>query len=134
MNRTAPKWLRNLAWTGVGIWTVTIFILSSLTPPQLEEIAPFKMWDKAAHFAAFCAGAVNLALAMRWSVSWPWKKIILFTVLALCGYGAIDEIHQLFTPNRSGADVFDWLADLLGCATGAMLTAFAYARLHRENS
>jgi VanZ family protein len=133
MNRSAPNWLRNLAWTGVAIWTVTIFILSSLTPPQLEEIQPFQMWDKAAHFAAFCAGAVNLALALRWSRSWPWKKIALFTFAAIALYGAFDEIHQLFTPNRSGADLFDWIADALGAATGICLTILCHDRLRRPH-
>jgi VanZ family protein len=35
-------------------------------------------------------------------------------------WGAIDEIHQAFVPLRSsGLD--DWLADLIGAFTGAML-------------
>jgi VanZ family protein len=134
MHRTVPNWLRRLAWVGVGIWAATIFVLSSLTPPQLEKIEPFQMWDKAAHFIAFGAGAVNLALALRWSRAWSWKKIALVTFAAIAAYGAFDEIHQLFTPNRSGADVFDWTADSLGAAAGVMLTAFVYARFRRENS
>ena len=49
MNRTAPNWLRKLAWWGVGIWACTITVLSSMTPAQLDEI-PFTLWDKAEHF------------------------------------------------------------------------------------
>ena len=127
MNRTAPQWLRKLAWWGVGIWALTIIVLSSMTPVQLDEI-PFKMWDKAEHFIAFCAGAVNLALALCWSTAWPWKRVIIFTAVAISLFGALDEIHQLFTPHRSGADPYDWTADTLGALTGALLTALVYAR------
>jgi len=128
VNRTAPKWLRVLAWWGVGIWAVAITVLSSMTPPQIEEIAPFQVWDKAAHFCAYLAGAVNLALALAWSTGWPWKRVVLFTVAALALFGAIDEVHQLFTPNRSGADPLDWAADVLGSLVGALLTASIHAR------
>lgn len=130
MNQTAPPWLRKLAWWGVGIWALTITVLSSMTPPQLDEI-PFKMWDKAEHFSAFLAGAVNLALALRWSTVWPWKRVVVCTVGALAIFGAVDEIHQLYTPNRSGADPYDWTADALGSLTGSLLTAFLYARYFR---
>ena len=128
MNRPAPQWLRILAWWGVGIWAATITALSSLTPPQLRAIAPFEMWDKAEHFIAFGAGAVNLALALCWRTAWPWKRVVVFTIIAISIFGAADEIHQLFTPNRSGADPYDWTADTLGALTGALLTALVYAR------
>ena len=128
MNRSAPKWLRVLAWWGVGIRAATITVLSSMTPLQLRDIAPFELWDKAEHFIAFAAGAVNLALALCWSTAWPWKRVIVFAVIAISVFGAVDEIHQLFTPNRSGADPYDWTADTLGALTGALLTALVYAR------
>jgi VanZ family protein len=99
-----------------------------MTPPQIEEFAPFQMWDKAAHFSAFLAGAVNLALALCWSTGWSWKRVVVVTATALCVFGAVDEIHQLYTPNRFGADVFDWSADTLGALTGALLTVLVYAR------
>lgn len=128
VNRPVPKWLRVLAWWGVGIWAATITVLSSMTPPQLDELAPFHMWDKAAHFSAFLAGAVNLTLAFRWSTAWPWRRVILTTILAISVFGAVDEIHQLSTPNRTGADPYDWAADTLGSITGSLLTASLYAR------
>ena len=128
MNRTAPKWLRVLAWWGVGIWAATITVLSSMTPPQLRELAPFELWDKAEHFIAFGAGAVNLALALCWSKTWSWKRVVIFTAIALSIFGAVDEFHQRFTPNRSGSDPYDWTADTLGALTGALLTALVYAR------
>ena len=47
-------------------------------------------------------------------------------------YGAADEYHQTFTPNRTGADVFDWLGDALGGLAGVFVTRFIYARLDRS--
>lgn len=128
MNRPAPKWLRILAWWGVGIWATAITILSWMRPDQIQEVAPFEMWDKAAHFSAFAAGAVNLALALCWSTAWSWKRVAVLAVIAISVFGVVDEIHQLYTPNRSGADVFDWSADTLGALCGALLTVFVYAR------
>jgi VanZ family protein len=133
VNRNVPHWLRTLAWIGVCIWVTTITILSSMTPPQLEAIAPFQLWDKAEHFIAFAAGAVNLALALRWGTEWPWKKIVRFTIIAISVFGAVDEIHQLFTPHRSGADPFDWMADTLGAAFAAIATALIHARYSRPH-
>ncbi len=128
MNRPAPQRLRILAWWGVGLWATAITVLSSMRPDQIQEVAPFEMWDKAAHFTAFAAGAVNLALALCWSTAWSWKRVAAFTIIAISCFGAVDELHQLYTPNRSGADVFDWSADTLGALTGALLTVFVYAR------
>lgn len=128
MNRPAPKWLRKLAWWGVGIWATAITILSSMRPDQIQEVAPFEMWDKAAHFSAFLAGGVNLTLALCWSTGWPWRRVVVFAAIALSVFGAIDEAHQYLTPNRSGMDRYDWSADTLGALTGALLTVLVYAR------
>ena len=74
---------------------------------------------------------MNLALALCWSTAWPWKRVIIFTAVAISVFGALDEFHQLFTPHRSGADPFDWTADTLGALTGALLTVLVYARYLR---
>ncbi len=47
------------------------------------------------------------------------RFIIPLAVLACLG--ALDEYRQSFTPGRSGNDPFDWLADVLGSATGLFL-------------
>lgn len=133
VNRPVSKWLRVLAWWGVGIWVAAITVFSSMTPPQIEKIAPLQIWDKAAHFAAFLAGAINLSLALCWSTVWPWTRVVVCAVLALAVFGAADEIHQLYTPNRFGADPYDWTADVLGSLTGTLLTAFFYARYFRAS-
>lgn len=131
LNRIVPPWIRRAAWLAVAAWAAAVTVLSSLTPRDLQAIAPFEFWDKAAHFAAFAAGAVLLALALRWSTAWPWRRIAVTSIVAISAFGAVDEFHQTYTPNRSGADRLDWLADTFGAIAGALLTASLHARFTR---
>lgn len=130
MNPIAPLWLRISAWLAFTGWACTIYYLSSLTGPEIAQF-DVNVWDKAEHFAAFAAGGALLALALRLSVSWPWKRLASFAVVALVIFGAMDEIHQLFTAKRSGADPFDWLADCFGALFGVALFPIIYARFSR---
>ena len=132
MNRI-PLWLRVAAWGAVLVWASTIFWLSSRTGPEIEELNVFEISDKIAHFAAFFAGAVPLYLALKWSFPEAASRTLLLTIGYIAIYGAIDETHQLFTVNRSGADIYDWTADALGGAAGALATRFLYARFSRSS-
>ncbi len=104
-----------------------------MSGPQIEQINVFQLWDKAAHCLAFAVGAVVLAIALRISTEWPWKKVALVAVLAISLFGATDEWHQLYTPKRSGADPADWLADTIGAVIGVSATWVFYARFQRKN-
>jgi VanZ family protein len=127
-----PLWLRIAAWAAVLVWAGTIYWLSSRTGPEIDEMNIFKLSDKIAHFAAFFAGAIPLFLAIRWSFDLTPRAAFLCTMGAVALYGAADEYHQTFTVNRSGADKYDWLADALGGASGALAMTFLYARLPRS--
>ncbi len=131
MNR--PTFFRTAAWIAVIGWCITIFILSSLPGPTINEINVLNVWDKAAHAIAFAAGAVVLAIALRISTAWSWKKIALVAAVAVSLFGATDEWHQLYTPKRSGADPADWLADTIGAVAGVAATSLVYARFERKN-
>jgi VanZ family protein len=133
VNRIVPLWLRIAAWFSVIAWAVAITILSSMTPRQLASISPFSLWDKAAHFLAFAGGAALLTLALRWSTSWRWRQIVLVTAAAVALFGVIDEYHQTFTPHRSGADLGDWIADVLGAVVGTIATSLFHARSTRTH-
>jgi len=129
--KTPPKWFRWLAWCGVLIWGATIFWFSSRTGPEIEEMNVFQLTDKVAHFIAFFAGAPAFFLALQSSFGWTIRRTILVCVLGLAIYGASDEYHQLYTPNRTGADVWDWTGDALGGLAGTLACGFVYARLLR---
>ena len=128
-----PRWLRLASWFAVAAWALGIFVLSSFSGSRIEDLNIFDVWDKAAHFAAFAAGAVLLALALRWNVAWSWPRIALCSALAISLYGASDEWHQLYTPHRSGGDLGDWIADSLGAIAGAAVTTFFHARHQHKN-
>lgn len=125
---------RVVLWSAYVLWMMGITFLSSLSGDQLPQAAArFPGEDKVLHFLAFTVGAVLLALALRQSTRWSWVRIFVSTVTAISVFGIIDEVHQLFTPKRSGADVGDWVADTLGGIAGAATVAFSYVRF-RENS
>ncbi len=96
-----------------------------LSSQERVPMPGFQHSDKLVHF--ICFGA----LAMSWSLwfsrhSWlkaprgtPWRNAAL-CVLLTSTYGAIDEIHQSFTPGRC-AGVDDWIADSLGAIIGAAI-------------
>ena len=109
-------------WLLFVCWIATIYKLSS-TPGN--EINPWMFGipfgDKLAHFAAFSAGAVLFFGALRLSSRLSPRTVIALTIAVVALYGALDEWHQLYTPNRSGADVWDWLADAIGAIAGAFM-------------
>lgn len=93
-----------------------------------------QLWDKFAHFSAFAAGSALLTWALRVSTTWPPLRIAWMTILALAIFGATDEWHQLYTPERSGADRYDWFADVLGATAAALATTYLlYARHPRQS-
>ena len=128
-----PRWLRLASWFAVAGWALGIFILSSLSGKKIEEMNAFDVSDKVVHFGAYAAGAVLLALALRWNTEWSWPRIVCSTIAAISLYGVTDEWHQLYTPHRSGGDLADWTADTLGALAGALTAAFSHARYFLKN-
>jgi VanZ family protein len=122
------------AWVAVVLWAATIYWFSSRTGPQIEELNIFELSDKVAHFIAFFGGGPAIVCALRWSTRWSWRRIAWIAACILMLYGAADEYHQTFTANRSGADVWDGLADALGGAAGTLATIFVYAQFERSRS
>ncbi|HEX2787912.1 MAG TPA: VanZ family protein [Ignavibacteria bacterium] len=95
-------------------YLVFIFILSSIPGADLPEIK-FELSDKIAHFLVFGL----LCFLFFYSLKNQYKYVKLqkfapeFAVLFTLLYGITDEIHQMYTPNRS-SDVLDVVADFLG--------------------
>ncbi len=120
-----------ILWSALAIWAGAILWLSSLSPPELPAAA-FLAWDKLNHFAAFAVGGWMTASALR--ISRPRTgaaATILLAVALISVFGAMDEAAQLLTPGRSGADVYDWIADLLGALAGALFAGFTHGPIDR---
>lgn len=124
------KIFRAVCWLGVAIWGGTVFYLSSRSMADLAGFAwATELWDKFLHFIAFFSGALPTIPALRLSFDWSWRKVFWVGVAMVSGYGAVDEVHQLWTPSRSGLSVGDWLADTVGALAGAGLAIFIHAKL-----
>lgn len=123
--------LAGLLWFALLCWACGILVLSSLMPQELPEVA-FVFWDKANHFLAYVLGGWLAASALR--VSRPSVRIatgVILAVVVVAVFGALDELLQTFTPGRSGGDIFDWTADLLGACVGAAVSLLTQPRLER---
>jgi VanZ family protein len=112
---TASPGIRAAAWSAVGAYLALIFWLSSQSDPlpALTE----NIWDKALHAVEYGGLGFLLALAFLASGLVP-RRALLAAALGASVYGATDEVHQAFVPNRS-CDVRDWAADSVGAALGA---------------
>jgi VanZ family protein len=98
-----PGW-----WFLTIVYSAGIWWFSTRTGSQVGIGAP---WDKLFHLLEF-AGLGFLAARATGSAR---GGFVLATI-----WGAVDEIHQVFTPGRSsGLD--DWMADLIGGFLGALL-------------
>jgi VanZ family protein len=113
------------------LWALLIFISSSIpdvTLPEFEIISS----DKLAHLIIYIILSALLYRAIayqdrfpklaRWSFGW--------TFIFAVAYGATDEFHQLFVPNRD-ASFLDLAADALGAFIFVMY-GFLSARSKRN--
>ena len=110
-----------------GLWLVSLWILSSI-PGEDVHLPAFPGADKAAHFAYFLIGGFLLAGLLNRTLGWRGWKLLGTVLCVMALIGALDELHQLHTQDRSGADPFDWIADCFGGALGAFMLGWVYAR------
>ncbi|MBX7432035.1 VanZ family protein [Mycobacterium sp. Y57] len=123
--------LAGVLWFALTCWAGGILWLSSLTPKELPELA-FLVSDKINHVIAFAVGGWLAASALL--VSRPLAAIvggIVLAVIIIAAFGALDESLQTFTPGRTGGDIYDWIADVLGALIGALLSLATHRRLDR---
>jgi len=107
-----PVWL----WAPVLAWAVLIFTLSSF--PRLPS-GPPQITDKHAHLIVYAVLAMLLVRALaRGAWSGVTTRVAVIAFVAATVYGASDELHQHFVPNRSVS-----MADLIADGAGAALAA-----------
>lgn len=127
MKGTRSFFRSTLAGLLFGLWLAWLWILSSLSGDDIQ-LPPFPGADKLAHFIYFAVGGFLLAWLLRRTLGWRGWKLACTVLLAMVLIGAVDEFHQLHTPNRSGADPFDWLADSAGGFLGAVVIGWFHVR------
>ena len=89
---------------------------------RLPKVGPqFHNVDKIHHLVAYAVLGALVMFALRRANNLPLPKALVIAILVSSAYGATDEFHQRFVPNRT-CDVWDWTADTLGAGIAA--TAF----------
>ena len=139
--RTAMGFSRRFAaasWLLVAAWACFIFFMSAHTGDDLNEglgvLSALYAWLKAAsarlfgagvdlasplgHFLEYAVFGALLANALRCHL--PPSRAVAVAVLCAGAYGATDELHQLFVPDRA-CDPVDWLVDVAGALAGALI-------------
>jgi VanZ family protein len=103
-----------------------IFHLSSESDPLPAVTAV--VWDKVLHLAEY--GGLGLLLCRAFlGERLALVPAAVLAILVTSLYGASDEWHQLFVPERT-SDVQDWLADSLGATVGAASFALLQRKVH----
>src|SRR5213593_340528 len=118
---------RALLWVPPLIYMAVIFFLSSQSEP-IPAVTSL-VWDKALHMTEYTVLSLLFCRALQ-GEGFAILRVALLAVLLTSAYGATDEIHQSFVPERN-ADVDDWVADTTGAAAAAAVFSTA-SRLRRQ--
>ena len=102
------------AWLTAGVWLLFQLTLTTLPGSAFPPVSIHGL-DRVAHFCIYFGLAVLLTRA--WLTGGRKPAFLLLLWLGCAVLGALDELHQLFSPGRS-ADVADWQMDLAGSAAG----------------
>lgn len=121
--RARPLDRASTVWLLVAAWAAGMTYLSSLSGDSaaLPALGSLHI-DKVMHFLAYAVGGGLLARAFRLSFCLGFFPTLALVVLALALFGWLDEYHQTFVGGRSGGDLGDWAADVLGAAAGALVS------------
>jgi VanZ family protein len=115
------------AWLLFALWAIGITILSSM-PGERFGPSPFFEADKVVHMGLFALGGAALTGALRLVARTGVMKTAFLALGVMALVGMADEIHQLWTPGRSGGDLGDWTADVIGAALGIACVSLLYGR------
>lgn len=124
-----PRRLATILYGALLCWAAGILWLSSLTPDELPRQAVL-LWDKLSHLLAFALGGWLAASALR--VSRPTLAapgLLAASVVLIGAFGVLDEAVQTLTPGRTGGDLRDWIADVLGAVIGASLSLLSHRHI-----
>lgn len=143
---TGPRLVGTVVrWLVVAAWACAIAFMSSNTGSNLNDDLGFfselyrnlhemqesllgpgvDLLSPAAHFGEYALLGLLLANALRQHM--PLKRACLVAIACASLFGASDEIHQYFVPERM-CDPLDWLVDTCGASLGALIARFAFSK------
>ena len=107
------------------VWGLVILILTSIPTLATPDLG-INFEDKIGHLGVYFIFELLLMRAFVKGDIQLLNKGRIAAVLCATAFAALDEIHQLFIPGRSG-DVFDFFADVIGI----LLALFTFRMLNR---
>ncbi len=119
---------RVVLWGAVLLYLAAIFFLSSQSNPLPALTSSVS--DKILHGVEYGGLGALLTLALE-AAGLPARRALVAALVAASLYGASDEIHQAFVPNRDCSPL-DWVADSAGAALGAGLAVAVGRRKARS--
>lgn len=111
-----------LIYVPLLLYWLILFIATTIPTDSIPQF--FNAQDKAEHFIAYCILGILLYFAFVFQKKYPswYRRPILYSLLVIGIYAAVDELHQLLIPGRY-CDFLDWTADVIG---GIIGIGFAY--------
>jgi VanZ family protein len=112
-----------------AFYCIGIFLTSADPYPPFEDIAiPHK--DKIAHAVLYGGLTLSVSFGIRRSGRRvpAWEQVLVPFLFAVA-YGASDELHQLYVPNRY-CDIWDLAADAAGAAGAQIFCCGFLWRVH----
>ena len=105
-------------------WLLIIFIQSSFPAIELPKVE-LVSFDKILHMGVYglLTFLCYISLIHLSSPNFPGKSALLWSSFICMFYGATDEIHQYFVPNRS-CELQDWFADALGVVIAIVIIKY----------
>jgi len=102
-------------WAPVLLYGGLIFYLSS-QPLDFVGEGPFPQWDKVAHATEYGLFCFLILRALRGTFPRARLSVLAaWAVVITVAYGASDEFHQAFVPQRD-SDIFDLFSDGSGAS------------------
>jgi len=108
------------SWAAVFLWMAVIFIVSSIPGEHFYKIEEHHL-DKVVHLFEFLVlGFLLIKALLASNLNINLTKIVILSIIIAALYGAMDEWHQHFVPNRT-PDIFDFTFDFIGAAIGTLI-------------
>ncbi|MEE9431907.1 MAG: VanZ family protein [Melioribacteraceae bacterium] len=113
------------------IYWLIILIGTSLPADSFADT--IELSDKVKHFVAYLGLAVILGMNLHFQERWKTVRnyYIIITFFICVSYGVVDELHQMFIPNRF-AELLDWVADTLGALVGILSVSFFIEKIKKK--
>jgi len=116
-----------LLYIPLFFYWIVLFIATTIPAPALPDILDFS--DKIKHFIAYTGFAFLLSLSLHFQEKYKKfaRYFFIYAIIIVAIYGALDEIHQSFVPNRM-CEFLDWVADVFGGLAGATISVMFLKR------